>query len=46
MIKILTIAILAVILYRLIYPRNRIERPEGDQYIDDDDEYVDYEEMD
>lgn len=44
MIKLLTIAILGVILYRLLFPKPRLEDRHRDEYNDDD--YIDYEELD
>jgi hypothetical protein len=47
MIKLLTIAILGVILYRMLFPPQRIDRPGGsDGRNNEDDDYVDYEEID
>ena len=47
MIKLLTIAILGVILYRMLFPPQRIDRPGGRERHDrDEDDYVDYEEID
>lgn len=47
MIKLLTIAILGVILYRMLFPTQRIDRPGGRERHDrDEDDYVDYEEID
>lgn len=44
MIKLLTIAILGVILYRLLFPPQRIENRKDNNISDED--YVDYEEVD
>lgn len=48
MIKLLTIAILGVILYRMLFPGPRIERGSSRKSADrqDSDDYVDYEELD
>ena len=45
MIKLLTIAVLGVVLYRLLFPSPRISRGQDDDRYNDDD-FIDYEEID